>query len=179
MVEALLVVLDKHMYDFQVDWDGKSEENLSLLLDKTQVNTQHDGGASLNAHLITVRKSSSIADVIALWMGYPGVPESVKSSPLFLSLLSIVSLALLSPRSLKLLPDSAGEILQLFEKRGFFRVLTRKRVFELLGSAKIASDGISFLLERRLVEEVDDGVYKLLEVPLNNVKIGFTRKLIG
>ncbi|WGZ94813.1 MAG: hypothetical protein QJT81_02125 [Candidatus Thiothrix putei] len=121
----------------------------------------------------SIRKSSSVSEVIALWMGYPGVPDSLKSNPIFIGVLSITTLALLSPRSLKIIPDSAGEILNIFQNKGFYRVISKSKLLEIIDDPLIVEQGIQFLINRKLVDIVDEDSYKLLEIPLTNLRIKF------
>ncbi|MFI3218216.1 MAG: hypothetical protein QX189_03760 [Methylococcales bacterium] len=157
--------------DFTVEWDGKETESLIELLEKKQQHIMPQAGA-LNSHLIATRKSTSIAEVIALWSGYPQFPENIRNNPVFLTVLALTSLALISPRSLKIVPDSAAEILKVFETKGFYRFINKKKLIEAVGDEQVVEDGLMFLLARRLIE-ADGEKFRLLEVPLTNVKIGF------
>lgn len=156
------------MFDYTVEWLGADAENLGGLLDKSLVHSTPDQEA-LNAHLISVKKTAKISEVIALWMGSFGVPQSLKDSLLFQSALAVTCLMLLSPRSVSLIPNSAGQILQAFEKKGFHRILNKKKFFEMLGDARVAEDGLQFLLEKNMIELVDEFSYKLKIVPLTNI----------
>lgn len=161
----------KGILNYVVEWDAGYGETLAALLEKQCKNAlPPEGGFA--SHMIVTRKKVSISEVIALWMSYPGVPESIKNSSLFISLLSITSLALLSPWQLKSIPDSAGEILKCFEMRGFHRNLSKKQVYFVFKDARLAQEGLEFLLQRRLIE-LDGDDFRLLEVPLSNIKIRF------
>ncbi len=160
------------MIDCVIEWDGAESENLSDLLTKAQLNAKSQADA-LNSHLIATRKSSSISEVIALWMGFNDVPEILKSSSIFISVLSVTTLALLSPSSLSLIPDSAGTVLDIFEDNGWDRVISKNRLIKVIGDKRIIDEGIKFLFEKKLIEIVDANTYRLLEVPLANVHISF------
>lgn len=160
------------MINFKIEWDGAENENLADLLTKTQLSKKPQTDA-LNSHLIATRKSSSISEVIALWMGFNGIPEALKSSSIFISVLSITTLALLSPSSLSLIPDSAGTMLDIFDDNGWDRIISKNKLIKILGDKKIAEEGIEFLFDKKLIEIVDTNNYRLLEVPLLNVRISF------
>lgn len=156
------------MFDYTVEWLGAESENLGGLLDKSLVHSAPDQEA-LNAHLISVKKEARISDVIALWMGSLSVPQSLKESFVFQSALVVTCLMLLSPRSVSLIPNSAGQILQAFEKKGFHRILNKKKFFEMLGDASVAEEGLKFLLDKNMIEMMDEFSYKLKIVPLTNI----------
>lgn len=160
------------MIDFNIEWDGAENESLSDLLTKTQLSAKPQAD-SLNSHLIATRKSSSISEVIALWMGFNGVPETLKSSSIFILVLSVTTLALLSPSSLSLIPNSAGEILDIFDDSGWDRVISKSKLIKVIGDKQVVEEGIKFLFEKKLIEIVDANTYRLLEVPLANVRISF------
>lgn len=157
--------------DFTIEWDGQETERLIELLEKKQQHLMPQAGA-LNSHLIATKKSTSIAEVIALWTGYHDFPDSLKNNPIFLTFLALTSLALISPRSLKIVPDSAADILKIFEIKGFYRVINKKKLIDAIGNEQTVEEGLTFLLARKLIE-ADGEKYRLLEVPLTNVKIGF------
>lgn len=160
-----------HPLNFLVEWDGAEHETLANLLEK-KVEHASPVSNALASHFISIRKKSEIVQVIALWMGYPGVPESLRNHPVFIAFLAATSLALISPRDFKIVPDGAGEVLKVFEMKGFHRVVSKRRLYEVIGDAKIAQDGIQFLLDKKLVA-LDGEDYRLLETPLTNVKIKF------
>lgn len=161
------------LFDFIVEWEGEKDESLEKLLEKKQQHVRANS-EGLNQHLISTAKKSSISEVIALWVGYNGVPTSLQQNPLFASVLAVTSLALLSPRSLKLIPDSAGEVLTIFELKGFYRTLSKKKLAKFLGDKDIAEEGIKMLLDLKLIGKDDNG-YRLLEVPLSNTKVIFSQ----
>ena len=157
--------------NFVVEWDGAEHETLANLLEK-KVEHVRPASNALASHFISLRKKSEISQVIALWMGYPGIPESLRNHPVFIAFLAATSLALISPRDFKIVPDSAGEVLKAFEMRGFHRVVSKRRLYELIDDARVVQDGVQFLLDKKLVA-VDGDDYRLLETPLTNVKIKF------
>ena len=158
--------------DFMVEWDGLPNEQLALLLEKKQENAQVPIGA-LNAHLVTTRKTTYFTELFAIWMGYPGLPESIKENPAFNLLLGVITIGLISPRALRLVPDDAASVLRAFEVKNFYRTISRNSIAAVIGNEDVAKDGIKFLLERKLIESVGDDEYKLLEVPLSNVRLSF------
>lgn len=159
------------LLNFTVEWDGAEQESLAALLDKSMRHRKQEAGA-LSSHLISIRKKAAITEVISLWLGYAGAPQVIRESPTCFGIIVATSLALISPRSFKLIPDSAGEVLKAFEMKGFYRILSKKKMHELVGNAKVAQEGIQFMIEHKLiVPEGED--FRLLEVPLSNVKITF------
>lgn len=158
--------------DVDVEWEGSASERLENLLSKTAV---HHGPSrdALNSHLISTRNRARLSETLSLIAGYAGLPTALQTSPTFLGFLSIAAIALLSPRDLRFIPDSAGEILRIFELRGFYRVVSGKALATLLGDSKVADDGIRFLLDSKLVERMSDDTYRLLEVPLTNVRVSW------
>jgi hypothetical protein len=158
--------------DFIIEWNGAPSEQLALLLEKSQQNSGTPTG-TLNAHLITTRKTISFTELFAIWMGYPGVPESIKNNPAFNLLLGVVTIALISPRALRLVPDDAASVLGAFEIKDFYRTITLNSIIATVGDEETAKEGIRFLLDRKLIESLGDDEYRLLEVPLNNVKLEF------
>lgn len=156
--------------DFLVEWDGPKDERLEELLVKTAIH-QSPSRLALNSHLISVRNKAKLSETLGLLIGFPGLPSSLQTSPVFLSFLSVAIVGLLSPRDFILIPDSAGDILKIFQMRGFHRTISSRALGVLLGDSKIAEEGISFLVRHQLVERAEEGTYRLLEVPLSNVKV--------
>lgn len=159
------------MFNYSIEWDGAESENLTDIIEKK---IKHDIGASgsLASNMVLIRKKSSLVEALSLWMGYPGVPDSIKENPAFLTFLSVLTIALLSPAHLKLIPDSAGDVLNVFKMKGFHRIVSKVEFYKYIKDSKAASDGIDFLVERKMIEE-NDGNYKLLVTPLSNINISF------
>ncbi|MCW2244778.1 hypothetical protein M2352_000369 [Azospirillum fermentarium] len=154
-----------------MEWIGSSEESLPDILEKKIRHDLPTGGA-LHSHLVSTPKKSSFIEVLSLWMGYSGVPDTIRDSPAFITFLSVITLALLSPRHFKLVPDSAGEVLDVFEMKGFDRILSKKKLHEYIKDYKVVMDGIQFLIDRKMIEPHGEN-YRLLVTPLTNIKIKF------
>ncbi|GAA4255374.1 hypothetical protein GBZ26_03510 [Azospirillum formosense] len=159
------------MINYSIEWEGSEAETLIDILEK-RIKHEPPPGGSLAKHMVFFPKKSSFIEALSLWMSYPGVPDSLRQNPAFVTLLSVLTLALLSPRHLTLIPDSAGEVLKIFEVKGFHRVMSKKKLYEYMKDHKAAIEGINFLIERKMIEEREEN-YKLLATPLSNIKISF------